>query len=201
MGRGTWSTQYNKFVRAEESADFDANSSKSIVRIVYDPMGNLPSSYRDIEDKDGINVLNSEFLRSPKPISIKEYKVTFATNCLSVGFQTYGDFDFNNVSTGADYLKDWNMGTYEFHRALKKKVFIPGQINSTTSGWVIRTIHFKAEWIQPKKGKGFWKNNVEPIVLSPNKADTFQVGLANLDSGDNKSYYVNFELLDYALAD
>jgi hypothetical protein len=201
MAKGTWSTQYNKFVRAEESQAFDGNSSKNIVRIVYDPMGNLGAAYRDIEDKDGINVLNSEYIRSPKPISIKEYKVMFATNCLSVGFQSYGPFDWSDVGSGGNYLSEYDMSDYEFVRALKKKTFIPGQINSTTSGWQIRTIHFKAEWIQPKKGKGFWKNGVKPIVLAPNKSDTFAIGVANIDSGNNKSYYVEFELLDYAVAD
>ena len=164
-------------------------------------MGNLGGAYRDIEDNDGMNVLNSEYIRTSKPISIKEYKVMFATNCLSVGFQTYGPMDWNNSGTGANYLAEYNMSSYEFIRALKKKTFIPGQINSTTSGWEIRTIHFKAEWIQPTKGKGFWKNGVKPIVLSPNKDDVFTVGLAHIDNGDDKSYYVELEILDYALAD
>ena len=200
MAKGSWDTQYNKFWVSEESANFDEGTQNNLLRIVYDPMGNL-SGYDSIEDKDGINVLNDQFIRSSKPLSIKEYKVTIATNCLAVVFQTYGNFDFSNTSTGANTISTWDTSSYEFQRALKKKVFIPGQINSTTSGWVIRTMHFKAEWIQPKKGSGFWKNGVKPIVLKPSACDTFNIAVKTLDSGDDKSFYSNIEILDYALAD
>jgi len=189
MGKSSWNS--GSLLRAEQSGNLDANASNRIFQISYNPAVDDDSAMDENYDP---NFLNTEELFTNKPIIIKEYKVTVASNDLVVLHQYYGDL------SGASNIYNWNTTVSDFHRGLKQWVLVPGAkqkyediegLNSMehSNMYATRSLTFKQ-----RKG-------ARPITLSKNKGSAFGFTISNLSGNDNAFFWACVEIKKWKILD
>lgn len=202
--------------RYEDSNNLDNNESRMLFQIFYDRTGS-----HTIDDAD---VDNTSDVRTNRPVAIHNYKLTIATNHLAVVHQYYGDDD--DVTKLRNWGTEWD--TPEFQAGLKKWKLAAGSTVLSPFRWEtddelegilgdpestmlenyvndqmkVTTMSFKAEYVRRGKGKkGYWKNGVRPIVLSPKKQNTFGICVTNKSGSNDRSYYAVFEIKKWSFLD
>lgn len=200
MGKSSWT--HGHLIRAEQSGNLGSNASNRIFEIYFDE-----SLDPDVAIEGAAYVPNTDINReqfpTDKPIAIKEYKVTVASNDLVVLHQYYGD---------ENHTYSWNTTQRAFHSGLKQWVMIPGakQKYLDTSGinsiehsnqYAVRTLHFDTDYIKRKGKKGYWKNGLRPIILSRNKGKTFGFTVSNLSGNDDGFFYAIVEIKRWSVLD
>lgn len=159
------------------------------------------------------NTGNDELLFTNKPLAIKEYKVTVASNDLVMLHQYYGP-------TG--HTPNWNTQLTEFHEGLKQWVMVPGAKQEYATRWqdgsvldgeidvlhtehqnqyAVRTLHFDTDYIKRRGKKGYWKNGLRPIVISKNKGQVFGLTVSNLSGNADAFFYAVIEIKRWSLLD
>lgn len=206
MAVSNW--EKGRLLRTEFSGNLDGNQSNGIFKIEYDQ--DLDDDVTHFQDGNEIpNIANTEVLFTNKPLIIKEYKITVASNDLVMVHQYYGD--------KADPLEYWNTTNAEFHRGLKQYKMVPGgkqvypiewqadslplnvdgvDVTETahSNNYAVRTIHFDTDYIKRKGKKGYYKNNLRPIVLSKNKGNMFGFTVSNISGNDDAFFYAFVEI-------
>lgn len=179
MGKNSWSN--GRIIRAEESANLDANDSNRIFQITYDFGLDDDAGGNLVGGPNPPNDINTQDFFVSQPMIIHEYEVTVAATDLVMLHQYYGD---------SDQIYEWNVSNETFHRGLKQKVLIPGGGKSSSNKqYAVRTLKFDTDYIKGRKGrKGYWKNGLRPIVLSKNKGKRFGFTVSNV-SGDNDAFF------------